>query len=297
MNKILIIDDSVFAIAVLTDILKDTYEILSASNGIEGIDLAVREIPSLILLDVEMPDMDGFEVLKNLMDNEITKSIPVIFLTGIADPEYEEKGFLNGAVDYIAKPYHNNVVKVRVKTHVELAEYRNQLEKQLNMDLLTNVYNRRGMEEYLDKEWTRAILEKRSLTYIIVDIDYFKQVNDTYGHLEGDHALQQLARILKEALPREKGCVARCGGEEFAFVLPDSSREEGQMLIDRVFLMLREKRIPNKNSIVSPILTISAGGISRIPDKNETQKDFINAADEMLYLSKTEGRNRVTWFE
>lgn len=295
MYKILIIDDSALAVKVLADILKDTYEVISAGNGKEGIELARKQMPSLILLDIEMPEMNGFEVLHALKENKETEQIPVIFLTGLIDSVYEERGFLCGAVDYIVKPYNSNVVKVRVKTHINLSEYRKQIEKQLDIDTLTNVYNRRGLEKYIKEIAGQAAKERFRFNCIAFDIDYFKKINDTYGHLEGDHALQQVAAVLKNCIPPEIGYVARYGGEEFAVILPKLTPEEIRGVMTTVYKKIREAAIPNEKSEVSEYLTVSAGGAGGILQEAQEALEVVKLADEMLYRSKESGRDRFIW--
>lgn len=295
MKKILIIDDSAFAVKVLQDILTDTYEVISAGNGRDGLILAESERPALVLLDIEMPEMDGFGVLKSLKENQATKAIPVIFLTGVIDSEYEERGFLCGAVDYIGKPYNSNVVKVRVKTHIKLAEYSRQIEQQLNIDSLTGIHNRRGLEAYIKELEVRALEEQFLLNCIMFDVDFFKKINDTYGHLQGDRALQQVAEILKNCIPENKGYVARYGGEEFAAIIRDMGFEEIRAVMRRIQDQIEKARIPNEKSGVKPYLTISAGGTGRVPKQKDESVELIRLADEMLYKSKNAGRNRFTW--
>lgn len=296
MKRILIIDDSMFAVKILTDILKDTYRVISAENGLKGIELARKQQPALILLDIEMPGMNGFEVLKILKEDKLTKAIPVIFLTGVIDSEYEERGFLCGAVDYIVKPYNSNVVKVRVKTHINLAEYSRKIEKQLNIDTLTDVFNRRGLEKYIKEAMRKAVEEELRFNCIMFDIDYFKKINDTYGHLQGDRVLQQVATILKNCIPREKGYVARYGGEEFAIIIPAVNSMEIKAVMSRIYEQISLAQIPNENSKISPCLTISSGGAGRVLRRAEEALDIVKLADEMLYKSKNSGRNRFTWF-
>lgn len=297
MNKVLIIDDDLFAIKILEDILKEEYNVLCTRKGKDGIDIAKEEKPSLILLDIEMPDMDGFEVLKTLKRDKATKSIPVIFLTGIIDPRYEEKGFIHGAVDYIGKPYNRNVVKVRVKTQIEIFEYHQNIERQLKLDAVTQINNRRGIEEYLKEVWVKAKNKKFELSFIIIDIDHFKMVNDTYGHVIGDSILQAIASIIKEVIPETLGYIGRYGGEEFSVILEDKSRKEAEQLILDVKNKVYQKKILNEKSPVSKYLTISAGGITKVPEEGEKLLDFISKADKMLYKSKSEGRNRFYWYE
>lgn len=295
MYKVLIIDDSAFAVKVLEDILKDTYEVHSAASGSEGLALARKEQPSLILLDIEMPGMDGFEVLKELKEAEMTKEIPVIFLTGVIDSAYEERGFLNGAVDYIVKPYNSNVVKVRAKTHIDLAECHKRMEKQLNIDALTGVHNRRGLEQYIENVANRAVQGQTILSMLMVDIDYFKQVNDTYGHLQGDRVLQAVASALDECVPDEEGYVARYGGEEFAIVLPEKEKPEIDTLMERIFEKIRQADIPNENSAVCERVTISAGGAGGYIEEPGDAGKLAVLADKMLYVSKENGRDQFNW--
>lgn len=297
MDKILIIDDSTLARRVLADILQDTYEVITAVNGQEGIELALKQKPDLILLDIEMPDMDGFKVLEHLKESHETEYIPVIFLTGLIEPEYEERGFLCGAVDYIVKPYNSNVVKVRVMTHINLSKYRRQIEKQLNIDTLTNIYNRRGLERYIEEVAEKAIIEEMLFSYVMVDIDFFKKVNDTYGHLEGDRVLQRVAGILKECARTNKGYVARYGGEEFGMVFVGKEKEEMQLIVENLLQRIRQEQIPNEASELGRYLTVSAGGAGRVITKWEEIIEIEKLADQMLYQSKNSGRDRFTWWE
>lgn len=297
MNKILIIDDSTFAIRVLTDILKDCYEIVSTRNAEKGIILAKKEQPDLVLLDIEMPGLDGFQVLKMLKDDEETNLIPVIFLTGVMDPEYEEKGFLYGAIDYITKPYNRNVVKVRVKTHISLSQYRKQIEKELNLDTLTEIYNRRGLEEYMKRISEKACEEQFKVNCLMFDIDYFKMINDTYGHLKGDYVLQQVAQILNSCIVQAGGFVSRYGGEEFVAILPRKEEAEVRAVVEQIFSKIRTKSIPNRKSEVSPYLTISGGGVAGYLERKEEILEMLEMADARLYESKKGGRNRFTMYE
>lgn len=297
MSKVLIIDDSIFNIRVLEDILKEEYEVISTRKAEEGLELAIKNRPDIILLDIEMPGMDGFEVLRNIKEQRETKDIPVVFLTGLIDPVYEERGFLCGAVDYITKPYNRNVVKVRVQTHINLYEYRKQVEAQLNLDTLTEIYNRRGLEKYMNDIAAEACREKFRVNCFILDIDFFKLVNDTYGHLQGDHVLKKVASILKQCVLVAGGYLARYGGEEFAIVLPRAEEEEIRQFIEQIFEAVRKEGIPNEKSEVCPYLTVSIGGSGGFLEKEKDIKTLLMEADEMLYKSKREGRNRFTMKE
>lgn len=295
-NSILIVDDSPFISKVLVDILQDEYEVMSAANGVEALSIAKEKKPELILLDVEMPDMDGFEVLKRLKKDDDMARIPVIFLTGMVSPKYEEKGFICGAVDYITKPYNPTIVKLRVKTHMELAIYRRRIEEQMDCDTLTDIYNRRGFERKFKVDLEEAVNNKSELSLMIADIDHFKMINDTYGHLHGDYVLKKLGGVFKDALENTNGYAARYGGEEFVIVLPDG-KAAAYDVIESIRQRIKELRLPNKNSSVSEYVTVSIGGCTIIPDNIYVDDSMFKCADMMLYKSKENGRNRVTWYD
>lgn len=296
-KKILVIDDSMLTLRLMQDILKSTYEVIISQSGEEGIQLTLEHDPDLVLLDIEMSGVDGFQVLRTLKENPKTEPIPVIFLTSHMDSAYEEKGFMEGAVDYIVKPYNINIVKARVKTHVTLYNYRRQIERQLNIDTLTDVYNRRGLQSYIMD--ISQEMEENGTRYncVIIDIDYFKQVNDTYGHLQGDHVLQAIASILKKCVKEMDGFVARYGGEEFVAIVLEKSRQEMEVLMAEICKRVEEAQIPNENSKVVPFVTVSAGGAGKEHVTASEMLELIKQADEMLYKSKEEGRNRYSWYE
>lgn len=225
MNKpgkftILIVDDERSNIDVLMHILKPDYGVRIAKSGSSALKVAREHQPDLILLDVLMPDMSGFDVLRELKESDQTRHIPAIFVTGLSKVEDEERGFHAGAVDYIVKPFNHAIVKARVETHLKIIKQMRMIERLGMIDALTDIANRRSFDNQLLIEWRRAIRENACISLLILDVDHFKRYNDTHGHPQGDRLLQSLGRIIAGSLKRSTDLGARLGGEEFAVILP-----------------------------------------------------------------------------
>jgi diguanylate cyclase (GGDEF)-like protein len=214
--RVLIVDDVPDNIRVLSRMLVDDgHQISAATNGRQALKLVAACAPDLILLDVMMPEMDGYEVCAALKADPQLSSIPIIFITALADVENETRGLDLGAVDYITKPFKEAIVRVRVKTHLELKRQRDILQQLSHVDGLTGIPNRRAFDERLDQEWRRSVRSDEPLAAAMIDVDHFKQYNDTRGHLAGDDCLRRVAGRLAEGLTRGGDFVARYGGEEF----------------------------------------------------------------------------------
>ena len=296
MNSILLIDDSKFNIRVLTCILEEDYNVYSSNNGKDGIELAKTVSPSLILVDIIMPGMDGFEVLTELKQYECTKDIPVIFITSISDIESEEKGFTLGAVDYITKPFSPSIVKARVKTHIDLFKYRKKIENIAMLDGLTSILNRRGYNMKIQSEWKIALNSQNPLSILIFDIDCFKQYNDNYGHLKGDDVIKLVASTAENILRDTSGIIARYGGEEFIVILPNTNHENGLKIAEDIRISIESLEIEHLYSNSDkPFITVSVGGMDIIPSEESKLEDFINIVDCALYQAKSLGRNRTFW--
>lgn len=294
-RRVLIVDDSSFNITILGEALSEDYEILVATNGQEGLDIAMgSHPPDLILLDIIMPGMDGLEVCTHLKANSLTVDIPVIFITSMSDEEDETTGLSVGAVDYITKPFSIPIVKARVKTHIELKRQRDMLREISTIDGLTGIANRRRFDEFYRAEWLRARRSGTALSVIMVDIDHFKNYNDTYGHAEGDECLKAVAEAMKNVINRPQDLVARYGGEEFVAVLPETGAEGALHLANGMREVVSDLKITHESSSVAAHVTVSVGVATSIPKPDSTRKQLLQEADGQLYKSKEEGRNRVS---
>lgn len=291
--SILVVDDERSNLDVLTYILKPQYSVQVAKSGSAALKRAQSQKPDLILLDIMMPDMDGFEVLTELKSCDDTRHIPVIFITGLARVEDEEKGFLLGAVDYIVKPFKNSIVKARVRTHLRIVRQIRTIERLGMIDALTDIPNRRSFDQRLDQEWSRAMRDRAPLSLLMLDVDNFKIYNDTYGHPQGDVLLQSLAQVLTTTLQRPADFAARIGGEEFAVLLPATDLHGALAVAEDLRKNVEALQIPDVNNDSFTSVTISLGAASVIPDVSNPLSDFVSRADEALYAAKNSGRNRV----
>ena len=292
-QTILIVDDTVVNIQILAGILSSEHEVLFATNGIDALEIAANQVPDLILLDIMMPGLDGYQVCKKLKSMEKTRDIPVIFVTANDQEEDESKGFEAGVVDYITKPVRASIVKARVRTQLELKRYQDHLKMLSNIDGLTGVANRRKFDDSLEVEWRRARRNRSPISLIMMDIDCFKAFNDHYGHLAGDECLKELAAELCTLGRRPADLFARYGGEEFVILLPETDSKGAITVAAEVQERIKEMSIPHAYSPVAEYVTLSAGVATMTPAGNQTQLDLVNAADNLLYAAKKNGRNQI----
>ena len=294
MEKVLIVDDILVQAAQLKSILEDDYDVTTVHTAAEGLSAASSDEFSLILLDVVMPDMDGFMLLKKLQDELITRHIPVILITSLADIENEQRGLTLGAVDYIVKPFHPLIVKARVNTHIKLYQYRKQVEYQSMTDQLTGVANRRKHDRISVVKWQEAVRLKVPFSICMFDIDKFKVYNDTFGHPAGDKVISSVAKTAASFLRRNTDFFARYGGEEFvAFSMGDNA-ETAFGHLKKIRQAVEDLHIPH-NPSTSQWVTISIGGVTVIPQMDSSYDAYLKIADTMLYDAKRFGRNRVVW--
>ena len=283
---LLIVDDVQSNLNVLESILKDEYELKLASNGKEALEFSVlKPIPDLILLDVEMPGIDGFEVLEQLKLNPKTMHIPVIFVTGRDAISQEERGLLLGAVDYITKPIRPVIVKARINTHITMKHQRDTLIHQATNDQLTNLSNRHHLIQMGMTIFSKAKRQEEDFCTIIIDIDHFKTINDTYGHLVGDEVLKSVAIALKQN-KRAEDIVGRYGGEEFVMLLDNCSLNnasfKAEILRQRIQMLLPEN-----------IKVTASFGVAQLNNSHTHFELLLKDADDALYRAKKNGRNRV----
>ena len=283
MEKVLIVDDSLAQSAQLKSILEDEYDITVAHSAEDGLRWARDEHFSLILLDVVMPGMDGFTLLKKLQEEIITQSVPVILITSLSSVADEQRGLILGAVDYITKPFAPLIVKARVNTHVKLYRYRRQIERQSMTDQLTGIANRRRYEQYRAEKWGEAVRLRVPISLCMFDIDRFKVYNDTFGHPAGDKVISAVAQTAAAHLQRSTDFLARYGGEEFVAVVMGDPSQQIFGHLQKIRQEVENLHIPHDPPVSQWITVSSDYGF------------YLKIADTMLYDAKKNGRNRVVW--
>jgi len=289
---LLIVDDEVTNVRVLAEILQDLYQLRFATDGEKALQIATSQDIDLVLLDVVMPRMDGYEVCRRLKVDEATRRIPVIFVTSMGEVEDETQGFALGGVDYITKPVSPPIVRARVTTHLALKEQADLLERLSMIDALTKLPNRRRFEEVYQRELAAAARTRTWFSLMMLDVDFFKQYNDSFGHTRGDECLKQIAMALALTFSRPTDLVARYGGEEFGVVLRSTDFEGCCTLVARVHENVHDLELPHPESRVADHVTCSVGAVSLVPDPTLTPADLLKRADALLYRAKEEGRMR-----
>lgn len=290
---VLIVDDMAANIAILSDLLQSSYKIKIAKSGQRALEIAKsKEKPDLILLDIEMPQMSGYDVCKILKSSSETRNIPIIFVTAKNDTMDEEYGLNLGAIDYIKKPFHPAIIKIRVKNHMDLKLKSDKLEELSMIDSLTNIPNRRFFNENFEKKYREILRDKKSLALIMIDVDFFKLYNDNYGHWQGDECLRKVAQTLRKNLKRPTDTVSRYGGEEFVVLLKDIDSDGAKKVVQSLIDAVANLKIEHKYSTVSEFITISAGLSIKESDEDISKEDFLKIADNELYRAKESGRNK-----
>ena len=295
---ILVVDDMTTTLLLLHDLLKDTYEVKIAKSGTKA--LEILESPNdidLILLDIEMPDINGYDVCKRIKNNETIKNIPIIFITGRTSQEDEEYGLNLGAIDYITKPFNNAIVKLRIKNYLNLKIKNDMLEKLSMYDGLTNIRNRRYFDETFEKTFSEIKRDKKSLAVLMIDIDFFKPYNDNYGHGQGDETLRKVAKALEKTIKRASDFVARYGGEEFVILLKDINKDGVEAVANNLLNAVRELKITHEFSKIENYVTISIGASFYNSSSDITKLELLLKADETLYNVKNSGRNNFAILE
>ncbi|MBF0572660.1 MAG: PleD family two-component system response regulator [Desulfamplus sp.] len=291
--SILIVDDEPYNIKILNELLRSNYNTRVATNGERALEIAMSDNPpDLILLDVMMPGIDGYEVCKRLKSVANTQDIPVIFITAKTDEQDEVRGFEAGAVDYVTKPFRPIVVEARVRTHIDLKIKTQLLKNQSLRDGLTGIANRRCFNDYLDTMWSCCLRDPSPISLIILDIDHFKLYNDKYGHQEGDSCLIRVADCLEASIRRKIDIVARYGGEEFGCILPKTDLEGACQVAQKFQNEILSLQIPHIDSSTNGCVSVSQGVATLIPSRQSASDDLLRMADQALYKAKDSGRNR-----
>lgn len=306
--KTLVIEDTSSSLQILCHYIeKMGIAPIPAETGIDGVNLFLSERPDLILLDIVLPDIDGFEVARRIRQAERpTDWTPIIFLTALDKDEDLEKGIAAGGDDYLHKPVSEVVLGAKIRAMQRIIQMRqsllvmtrkldaanHELKRLASLDGLTGIANRRHFDEALAREWRRAMRQGNELSILMCDIDYFKQYNDAYGHLVGDEALRLISQALTAAMDRGGDLIARYGGEEFAAVLPETSSGGALFVAERMKQAIDQLRLPNTGSPFGHI-TASFGIASVVPQPETSPLTLLDAADHALYEAKHAGRNRV----
>lgn len=293
---LLLIDDSPEVHRLLEVRLRsEDLTIRAVGNGAEGIELAGSLLPDLILLDLHMPGMDGFQVLRRLKEDPTTVEIPVIVISGNSDTENKVRGLDLGAIDYVCKPFNLSELKARVRAAMRISHLMRLLAQRAQIDGLTGLWNRQYFDERLTDEIGMAERNGDPLSLALCDLDHFKSLNDTYGHAAGDATLQGFARILVANL-RQHDVACRYGGEEFGLILRETSAEDAASLMNRIREVLAGTdwpRHPDRRVTASfGVCRCSPAELAN-PNRNQAVLAMIERADRALYAAKQSGRNRV----
>lgn len=317
--NILIVDDRPENILVLESLLDNMgCNIVKATSGNEALSLMLDYEFALILLDVQMPEMDGFETAELMRGSEKTCLIPIIFVTAISkEQRCIFRGYEVGAVDYLFKPIEPVILQSKVRVFLNLYDQKRLIENQAiqlehkinellelqksnaileglsNRDGLTGIANRRSFDHYVETSWKGAIRSNKPLSLIMADIDYFKLYNDYYGHLQGDECLVNLARTMASSIKRPADFVARYGGEEFVIILPETDCEGAIIVAEEIRMAIEGLCMKHEASLTAPYVTLSLGVSTIVPTKADFIEKFINSADIALYMAKQNGRNRT----
>ncbi len=313
---VLLVDDQLLVGEAVRRALLDEpeAEFHYCSDPLEALALAKKVQPTVILQDLVMPAMNGLELVRQYRDDPVTRNIPVIVLSTKEEATVKSDAFRAGANDYLVKlpdrieliariRYHSAACLSRIQrdeayralrqSQQELLEINLELQRLTNVDGLTGLSNRRYFDERIETEWKHAIRNNEPISLLMVDIDYFKQYNDNYGHLAGDEVLKTVAQTVMRSFHRPRDLAARFGGEEFVVILPQTTCSNLQMLGKSVVSAVEALGLPHRGSTVSGTVTISVGGATSVPQNADSFLALIDLADKALYEAKRAGRNRA----
>ncbi len=290
--KILVVDDEADATRLFYEVFtRKGYEVIEAPDGQTGLRLAQEKNPDVILLDIDLPDINGFEVCRLLKTDPATANIPIIFVSAhFMDENSKVKALSIGGNDFITKPYSIPELAARVGVMVRIRKAEDALRLQSVTDSLTGLYNRRFMFERFEEELSRAKRHGMSMACVVIDLDHFKKVNDEYGHLAGDTVLRNVSELLLQHA-RMEDFPCRYGGEEFLLILPQTNTAGALTLAERIRESLEKKAIRTDEGLIH--ITMSAGIAAYPENGGETSDDLLHLADTALYQAKERGRNLV----
>lgn len=289
---ILIVDDEAINRTIVSENLNSLYRVSEASSGEEALEMCLASPPDLVLLDVVMDGMSGLQLCQILKQHELTDHVPVIFLTAMAGEQAEENRCWDaGAVDFVGKPFNGQTLRNRIKVHLLLKFQQDLLRKQSLVDGLTGLFNRHMLEENYQPKLREVKRSGEPCSLLLIDVDWFKPFNDTYGHLEGDECLKHVAETLKVCLRRPSDLAIRYGGEEFLGVLPQTGSSAAELVAKSVLRAVENLNIPHKKSKFKKV-TVSIGVYTI--EKSNADEDgnvILERADQALYQAKKAGRN------
>jgi diguanylate cyclase (GGDEF)-like protein len=286
ISSILVVDDDPEVNQLIEFILLDEgYNVVTATDGKEALNLKKLKFVDLILLDINMPGLNGYEICNRLKESYETKDIPVIFLTGNSLCEDIVKGFDCGAIDYITKPFNGTEMLARVKNHLELKHNKDLLKEMALMDGLTKLYNHSYIHERLSEEISYSKRHNMDLSLIMFDLDNFKHVNDSYGHKIGDEVLIKVSSSILDMI-REEDIAGRYGGEEFIVILPNTDQVSACKVAEKI-----RKAVKRLHWNIDNFKITISGGVHTL--KDETVNEFIEKTDILLYKAKNLGRDRI----
>jgi len=297
-----VVDDSKFIREMVSAIILDEgYLPYKAEGAQEALGVLNETDIDLILMDVEMPGLNGFELTRKIRET-LKEWIPIIFLSGQNDDSYLSRGIDAGGDDYLSKPVNSIVLSAKIramsriaKMKAELDEANHKLLKLTHLDPLTEIINRRGLNESLARFWRMSLREKKELSVAFIDIDHFKLYNDNYGHQQGDNCLRQFSKLIEKLLLRPLDMITRFGGEEFVVVLPETSQNGAIAVCERIITALAYESIEHSYSETKPYLTASLG-IATNSDGADDAEQLLQQADIAVYQAKRSGRNKWVSF-
>ncbi|WP_286236794.1 GGDEF domain-containing response regulator [Neptuniibacter halophilus] len=296
--NILLVDDDRYIREIIGSVINDAgYRPLFAEDAEQAMKALDEESIDLVLTDVEMPGMNGFELTRQIRDTYPDTWFPIIFLSGQSDEKHYKEGIDAGGDDYLTKPVSPVVLRAKIRAMERIANMKKaldnanaRLEKLSSQDPLTRLYNRRALDQHMLREWKRCKRDGKELTAMMLDIDHFKLYNDHFGHPQGDECLKAVAKVLKKSLLRSHDLVARYGGEEFAIILPETSIKEAEVVCQRICETLAQRDLAHAPGASADRVCLSIG-ISSTQHQAETPTALLRQADQALYAAKQAGRN------
>jgi diguanylate cyclase (GGDEF)-like protein len=290
---ILIVDDDPSFIMATSKALLGVGRIVFATSGCSALKLAESEMPDIILLDIEMPGMSGFEVCRELKANEVTANIPILFITSHNEAGFEQKIFDHGATDFMHKPVNPRIVAVRTKAHIAHKQAIDRLQSLTFIDSITGLYNPRALDEKLAVEWLRAKRNKLSLALLMLEFDEFKPYFDHFGHTQGDDCIKKIASILHGSIRRTADFIARYTEHQFVILLPDTDLIGANQIGENILKNIASNAFPHAPSAEREMVTLSIGCYALLPSIENSPELLLASADKALSVAKKNGRGCV----